>query len=82
MPSQLVADVVVNLPGALPPRVHRGPDTDALAQFAKIRKLRILSGRIVGKRIVCLDIPDKYAFMQPELIALLERKAGSFLRHS
>ena len=32
------------------------------------------------KKIVCLDIPDKYAFMQPELIALLERKAGAFLR--
>ncbi len=32
------------------------------------------------KKIVCLDIPDKYAFMQPELIALLERKAGRFLR--
>ncbi|CAM2195607.1 protein of unknown function [Paraburkholderia kururiensis] len=42
VPSQLVADVMVNLPGALPPRVHRGPDTDALAQLAKIRKLRIL----------------------------------------
>lgn len=33
-----------------------------------------------NKKIVCLDIPDKYAFMQPELIALLERKAGRFLR--
>lgn len=33
-----------------------------------------------GKRIICLDIPDRYALMQPELIAILERKAGSFLR--
>jgi predicted protein tyrosine phosphatase len=33
-----------------------------------------------GKRVVCLDIPDKYAFMQPELIAILERKTGRFLR--
>jgi predicted protein tyrosine phosphatase len=33
-----------------------------------------------GKRVVCLDIPDKYAFMQPELIAILERKAGHLLR--
>ncbi|KVS36034.1 low molecular weight protein tyrosine phosphatase family protein [Burkholderia ubonensis] len=33
-----------------------------------------------NKKIVCLDIPDKYAFMQPELIALLERRAGKFLR--
>lgn len=33
-----------------------------------------------GKRVVCLDIPDDYDFMQPELITLLERKAGPFLR--
>ncbi|WP_322065702.1 low molecular weight protein tyrosine phosphatase family protein [Burkholderia ubonensis] len=33
-----------------------------------------------NKKIVCLDIPDKYAFMQPELIALLERRAGKFLQ--
>jgi predicted protein tyrosine phosphatase len=33
-----------------------------------------------GKRVVCLDIPDDYSYMQPELITLLERKAGPFLR--
>lgn len=33
-----------------------------------------------GKRIVCLDIPDEYAYMQPELVRLLEAKAGRFLR--
>lgn len=33
-----------------------------------------------GKRIICLDIPDDYEFMQPELIKLLEAKAGRFLR--
>jgi predicted protein tyrosine phosphatase len=33
-----------------------------------------------GKRIICLDIPDTYSFMQPELIALLEVRAGRFLR--
>ncbi|NHV31035.1 low molecular weight protein tyrosine phosphatase family protein [Burkholderia sp. D-99] len=32
------------------------------------------------KKIVCLDIPDRYAYMQPELVTLLERKAGPFLR--
>lgn len=26
------------------------------------------------QRVVCLNIPDDYAFMQPELIALLKRK--------
>ena len=32
------------------------------------------------KRVVCLDIDDDYAFMDPELVSLLERKAGRFLR--
>ena len=31
-------------------------------------------------RVVCLDIPDDYAFMQPELVALLEKKVGAFLK--
>ena len=30
-------------------------------------------------RVVCLDIPDDYDFMQPELVALLEKKVGPFL---
>lgn len=33
-----------------------------------------------GKRIICLDIPDDYEYMQPELIKLLETKVGRFLR--
>jgi len=30
-------------------------------------------------RVVCLDIPDDYAFMQPELVALLKMKVTPFL---
>ena len=33
-----------------------------------------------GKRVICLDISDDYAYMQPELVQLLELKAGKFLR--
>ena len=33
-----------------------------------------------GKRVICLDIPDDYEYMQPELIKLLEAIAGKFLR--
>ena len=33
-----------------------------------------------GKHIICLDIPDDYDYMQPELVTLLEKKAGAFLR--
>lgn len=32
-----------------------------------------------GARVICLDIPDDYAFMQPELVALLEKKVGRFI---
>ena len=32
-----------------------------------------------GRPVVCLDIPDNYEFMQPELIELLKRRARRFL---
>lgn len=31
------------------------------------------------KRIICLDIPDNYAFMQPELVELLSTKVSRHL---
>jgi predicted protein tyrosine phosphatase len=36
--------------------------------------------QLKSKRLICLDIADKYGFMQPELVALLEAKAGPLLR--
>jgi predicted protein tyrosine phosphatase len=33
-----------------------------------------------GKRVICLGIADDYQYMQPELVELLERKAGGYLR--
>ncbi len=32
-----------------------------------------------GKKLLVLDIPDKYEFMQPELIGILQRKVSQFL---
>jgi predicted protein tyrosine phosphatase len=32
-----------------------------------------------GSRIICLDIPDDYDFMQPELVRLLETKVSRYL---
>jgi predicted protein tyrosine phosphatase len=32
-----------------------------------------------GKRVINLDVPDDYAFMQPELIALLQSRRGRIL---
>jgi predicted protein tyrosine phosphatase len=34
-----------------------------------------------GKPIVCLDIPDDYAFMDPRLIELLEQRMARHLPH-
>ena len=33
-----------------------------------------------GKRVICLDIPDDYDYMQPELVRLLTAKAGPHLK--
>lgn len=34
---------------------------------------------LTGTRVICLDIPDQYAFLQPELVSLLEIKVGRHL---
>lgn len=34
---------------------------------------------LAGKRVVCLDIPDRYTFMDPALVKLLRVKVGPFL---
>jgi predicted protein tyrosine phosphatase len=46
----------------------------------KARLTKRFGAQLKGKRVVCLDIPDDYAYMQPELIALLERKVAPLLR--
>ena len=33
-----------------------------------------------GKKIVCLNIPDDYEYMQPELVALLEARVSPHLK--
>lgn len=32
------------------------------------------------KRVVCIDIPDDYGYLNPKLIRLLETKVGPYLR--
>ncbi|MNW17418.1 hypothetical protein D3C71_2166010 [compost metagenome] len=32
-----------------------------------------------GKRVICLDIPDDYDYMDPTLMQLLKRKVTPFL---
>jgi len=44
------------------------------------KRLRSLFGhQLANKRIVCLDIPDNYDFMQAELIDILEVKLSNLL---
>lgn len=33
-----------------------------------------------SKRVICLDIPDEFEFMDPDLVRLLEAKVGPFFR--
>ncbi|WP_255990801.1 low molecular weight protein tyrosine phosphatase family protein [Chitinolyticbacter albus] len=52
--------------------------------FVMERKQRtLLSQRfrahLNGKKVVCLDIPDDYGYLQAELIALFERKVTPYL---
>lgn len=35
--------------------------------------------QLQGKKVVCLDIPDRFAFMDPALVQLLEAKVSPFL---
>lgn len=35
---------------------------------------------LAGKRVVVLDVPDHYRFMDPELVRLLESRCAPYLR--
>ena len=72
--------------------LNRGADnplTPELVEWAELifvmesHHRKTLSARFSGclrdKRIVCLDIPDNYSYMDPALIALLNAKAGPLL---
>ncbi len=43
-------------------------------QLARLR--RMFPKLISGKRVVCLDVPDVFSFMQDELTALLRARIG------
>lgn len=38
--------------------------------------------QLLGKKVVCLNIPDNYRFMEPALVQLLQRKVTPFLPSS
>ncbi len=38
--------------------------------------------QLADKRVICLDIPDKYRFMEPALVEILKSKVTRFLPHT
>lgn len=43
------------------------------------RLVQQFGARLKGKRVTCVAIPDRYGYMQPELVAMLERKVRPLL---
>ncbi|MBW8305210.1 MAG: phosphotyrosine protein phosphatase [Brevundimonas sp.] len=89
--------VFASRPGVETPSAGQAPDAeepvtpDHLDHAARIFVMeraprgklpRRFGKHLKGKRVICLDIPDDYDFMQPELVALLEKKVARFLPHS
>jgi predicted protein tyrosine phosphatase len=69
------ADVV------LEPDQLRWADLVVVMEKAHRRLLtRRYSRHLAGARVVSLDIPDDFDYMQPELVELLERRMARFLR--
>ena len=56
---------------------------DIIFVMEKVHRARLarrFTKHLKSKRVICLDIPDNYAFLDPELIQLLEVRAGRFLK--
>lgn len=44
----------------------------------KVKLGSVMGTQMKGLRVRCLDIPDKYGYMQPELVEILEQKLRAF----
>lgn len=65
----------------LTPEHLDGADLIFVMERAHQAKLKRQFGRYLkGKKVVCLDIPDRYQYMQPELVTLLEQRVTSHLK--
>jgi predicted protein tyrosine phosphatase len=64
----------------LTPELVRWADVIVVMEKTHRAKLRKRFREILnGKRVICLDIPDNYAFMEPALIDLLEVRMARHL---
>lgn len=95
--SPTAEQVFANWPGVQTASAGLAPDAETPLEPDQLRWANVIfvmekshrrklaqrfKAHLNGKRVVCLDIPDNYAFMQPELVAILERKVGPHLRGS
>jgi len=56
---------------------------DAILVMEKAHRTRLASrfrADLKGKRVICLEIPDRFRYMDPELVSLLERKVPALIR--
>jgi predicted protein tyrosine phosphatase len=71
-------DEMANVP--LDPELIEWADTIYAMEASHRHKItKKFKKYLASKRIVVLNIPDEYEFMQPALVAVLERKAGPLL---
>ena len=55
---------------------------DVIFVMERVHRSRLASkfgSYAAGKRMICLDIPDKYAYMDPDLIEILKAKVPRYL---
>ena len=63
-----------------PEQIHWASMIFVMEKAHRSRLQQRFRAHLNGKQVICLDIPDNYEYMQPELVALLEAKVGNFLR--
>lgn len=93
--SPTAAQVFAEFPGVETDSAgtHRGADVELCEEhilwaeviFAMepehVRRIRMkFRKHLRDQRVICLDIPDDFGFMDPALISLLEKKVTPFLR--
>jgi len=55
---------------------------DLIIVMEKVHRTKLVArfnARLADKRIVCINIPDNYSFMEPALIELLRTRVSPFL---
>lgn len=63
----------------LTPSLVEWADTIFVMENAHKNKLQKKFRKYINKqRVICLNIPDEYEFMDPELIEVLKQRIGSF----